>query len=241
MIRIGTAGWQLPRGAEVRFGPDGSHLERYARIFNAVEVNSTFYKLPQRGTLERWRIITPPHFRFSLKMPRSITHDAELTRVHRELAEFLDLASVLETKLGVVLVQLPPSLAYERRKTKAFLDRLRARFSGAVAWEPRHASWSANSVSALLADYDVSRAAADPAPFAGAELPAGSPRVAYYRLHGSPRMYYSEYTEQYLAALAGTLLRAGTPIQQDRWCIFDNTALGAALHNALDLVGRIPA
>lgn len=240
MIRVGTAGWQLPRGAEVRFGQQGSHLERYAQIFNAVEVNSTFYKLPQRGTLERWRLTTPDDFSFSLKMPRSITHEAKLTRVQRELDGFLDLASVLEAKLGVILVQLPPSFAYDRRKTKAFLSRLRARFAGAVAWEPRHPTWGTDSVSALLGDYDVSRVAADPAPFPGAELPAASPRVAYYRLHGSPRMYYSEYTEPYLSRLTETLL-GGAAETGDSWCVFDNTALGAALHNALDLVSRIPA
>ncbi len=238
-LRIGTAGWSIPPAAGKAFPPAGSHLERYAALLNAVEINSTFYRLPRRATVERWRDVTPGGFRFAVKMPGRITHECGLCNVRFELKEFIELCSGFGDKLGPVLVQLPPSLEFERRAAVAFLERLRSLHGGPVAWEPRHPSWFSRAVEELLLRYRIARVAADPARVPAAGLSAAANELVYYRLHGSPRMYYSAYEQEYLGALADDLRSAAAqPSTREVWCIFDNTALGAAAVNALELRKR---
>ncbi|KPV48212.1 hypothetical protein SE17_39290, partial [Kouleothrix aurantiaca] len=116
---------------------------------------------------------------------------------------------------------------------------LRARFDGDVACEPRHASWFTPGAKQLLTEARVARVAADPAPVPGAGEPGGWPGLVYYRWHGSPEMYVSAYPPAALDTLA-------TRIRADRkaapvWCVFDNTAAGAATADALALVARLGA
>src|SRR5687767_11351972 len=92
-LRIGTAGWSIPSAALGAFPASGSHLERYASRLNTVEINSTFYRLPRRSTVERWRDVTPAGFRFAVKMPARITHECGLCGVRSELTEFVELCS----------------------------------------------------------------------------------------------------------------------------------------------------
>jgi uncharacterized protein YecE (DUF72 family) len=115
---------------------------------------------------------------------------------------------------------------------------LRVRTSASVACEPRHPTWFEADADALLADSGVARVAADPACVPAAAEPGGARDVVYYRLHGSPRMYYSEYPPQYVAALAERLSRE-VAAGREAWCIFDNTALGAAWRNALELLAAL--
>jgi uncharacterized protein YecE (DUF72 family) len=136
-------------------------------------------------------------------------------------------------------VQLPPSLQFEPTIVTSFLDLLRAGCDGPIVCEPRHASWFSEPVAGLLERYRVSRVAADPPPVPGATLPGGWRRFAYFRLHGSPRMYWSRYDENYIARLATTL--RGVPAAEDVWCVFDNTASGAAIENAWELHERLLA
>ncbi|NYE60747.1 uncharacterized protein YecE (DUF72 family) [Duganella sp. 1224] len=228
LTRLGCAGWSISRDAAPAFTGPGSHLERYAAVFNAVEINSSFYRPHQRQTYARWADSVPDGFRFAVKLPRSITHDQRLRDIAAPLAQFAAEAGALGDKLGCVLVQLPPSLALDAALAAAFLQRLRGQFDCMLACEARHGSWFGDDASALLQRHRVTRVIADP--------PAGQPgpyvpttEDAYVRLHGSPRMYYSSYDEAYLASVAAWL--AG----RDGWCIFDNTASGAALLNALRL------
>jgi uncharacterized protein YecE (DUF72 family) len=238
-LRIGTAAWSIPPVAVSCFPAEGSHLERYAARLNAVEINSTFYRLPRPGTVERWRDVTPKGFRFAVKMPGRITHESGLCNVRLELKEFIELCSGFGKKLGPLLVQLPPSLQFERRRAVAFLELLRSLHGGPVAWEPRHPSWFSHAVEELLLRFRIARAAADPARVATAGLPGAANELVYYRLHGSPRMYYSVYEQEYLDALAADLRRARAQhSSREVWCIFDNTALGAAAVNALELRKR---
>lgn len=119
---------------------------------------------------------------------------------------------------------------------KFFID-LRGRFDGDVVLEPRHASWFDRAPEDLLTERRVARVAADPAVVANAAEPGGWGGLAYYRLHGSPKMYYSAYSDEYLEALAATMReRARTSAV---WCVFDNTAEGSATENALDLLDRL--
>lgn len=237
-LMIGTAGWSVPRASAHRFGGGaeaGSQLERYARHLPAVEINSSFYRPHQRSTYERWAAATPPGFRFSVKLPRSVTHDGRLQGVDPLLEGFVQQAEGLGSRLACLLVQLPPSLALELPVAEAFLRSLRRVYpKGGIAVEPRHASWFTTDADALLNAWQAGRVLADPVLHPGGNAPGGWPGMVYCRLHGSPRRYYSAYDDTLLPALA-TRLHWAARSAQSVWCIFDNTASGAAAQNALDL------
>ena len=235
---IGCAGWALTKANQAEFPAEGTHLQRYAGRFNAVEINSSFYRQHRPATYEQWAASVPTNFRFAVKIPKAITHEQRLVAADVLLDVFLDEATRLGEKLGCLLVQLPPSLAYDAPTVGLFLDDLRDRYHGAVALEPRHPSWFTGDVATLLSGYRVSRVAADPAPVPVAAEPGGWPELVYIRLHGSPRMYYSAYDEPYLDQLAERLREAAMRAREV-WCILDNTALGAAMPNALGLLTRL--
>jgi len=230
-ILIGTAGWSLPREAQARFPGEGSHLERYARVLRAVEINSTFHRPHRRSTFERWAASVPRGFRFSVKLPRTITHEMRLVKAGVAMDAFLEDLEPIRAQAGCLLVQLPPSLEFDARIASTFFRALRSRFDAGIAAEPRHATWFTPAADTLLARSRVARVAADPPRAAGGEEPGGSEELAYFRLHGSPRVYYSSYEEDFLARLARRVAGAAEPC----WVIFDNTTLGAGTGNALRL------
>ena len=231
MIRVGIAGWSIPRSCAAAFPGDGTHLARYAQIFRCVEINSSFYRPHRREVYRNWASQTPRSFRFSVKLPREITHDARLRGARSALGEFLEQVGGLGTKLGPLLVQLPPSLEYEPRVASRFFALLRDQHAGAVACEPRHASWFAPGADRQLLRFAIGRVAADPAIVPAAALPGADTTTAYFRLHGSPRVYWSSYDPAQLEAWVRALREYGK--QAHAWCIFDNTAANAALENAL--------
>lgn len=230
---VGTAGWSIPRACADRFEGDGTHLQRYGRRLNAVEINSSFYKPHAAKTYARWAASTPASFRFSVKMPRAITHERRLVAVEDLLARFLAESSGLDDKRGPILVQLPPSSAFDRPVASAFLDALRSHYDGPLVCEPRHATWMTPEADALLVEHHVARVAADPARAGGDDEPGGWLGLVYYRWHGTPRTYWSRYDDTRLAALAARLREV--PDDVDAWCVFDNTAAGAAIENAWEL------
>jgi len=217
-----------------------SILERYARRFPAVEINSSFYRPHRPTTYARWGTCVPPHFRFAVKVPKRITHELRLVAAEPVLDAFLAEATCLGERLGPLLVQLPPSFAYDAAVARTFFEALRARFDGHVVFEPRHSTWFADDAERLLVELRIARVAADPARVPEAAEPAGWPGIVYYRLHGSPRVYYDTYGEEYLDALATRLRSHLTASDAPAWCIFDNTALGAATTNAVGLMKRLP-
>ncbi len=216
---------------------------RYAARLKAVEINSSFYRPHRPATYARWAASVPDDFRFAVKMPKQITHERRLTDADDLLAAFLDQCGALGGKLGPLLVQLPPSLNFEKPVARSFFAALRSRFDGAIACEPRHESWFEAPAEKLLADFGIARVAADPIPAKIVQVdtaaePGGYGGLAYYRLHGSPKIYYSNYEADFLGNLAARIAedrKAG----RETWCIFDNTALGHATANALDLAGRL--
>jgi uncharacterized protein YecE (DUF72 family) len=233
-IYTGTAAWSIPRTEQRRFPPGDSLLARYAKVLPAAEINSTFYRPHRASTFERWAASVPRAFRFSVKIPREITHDQRLTGGAKLLKTFLADLAPLGARLGCLLVQLPPSLAFDARVARAFFTTLRKQFDRGVAFEPRHASWFGPPADRLLNEFKVARVAADPSRAEGDGEPGGWPGLAYFRLHGSPRIYYSSYEDDYLDVLAKKL----KALQRRRiptWCIFDNTTLGAATGNAYNL------
>lgn len=234
LTRIGCAGWSIGREAAPRFSAPGSHLQRYAAVLNAAEINSSFYRPHQPQTYARWADSVPDDFRFSVKLPKSITHERRLADSADLLDAFAAEAGGLGHKLGCVLVQLPPSLALDAVATERLWSQLRERFGCMLACEARHGSWFSEEASALLARHQVARVVADP--------PAGKPgpyvptsEAFYIRLHGSPRIYASLYSEQQLQQVADFM--AG----KDGWCIFDNTMSGQQTLQALRLAELLAA
>jgi uncharacterized protein YecE (DUF72 family) len=182
-IKIGTAGWSIPREIAGEFPAAGSSLERYAARFSVAEINSSFHRPHRRSTWERWRDSVPPAFRFSVKLPKAITHQHKLVGSAQALDAFIEQARVLEEKLAVLLVQLPPKLAFDEAVAASFFAELRARTPAQIACEPRHPSWFAPAPDALLAELGVARVAADPAVCEEAAAPAGwKPLYAAARL-----------------------------------------------------------
>jgi len=239
-VRIGLAGWsEAVSRRSASFPPalrDGEKipaLARYASVFDFVEINASFYRQFGADTYARWAAETPDDFRFAVKMPRLITHFTRLKNPDL-IGPFLGTVSGLGEKLAALLVQLPPSLAFDSAVAAVFLDTLRASYDGALVCEPRHPSWLENEARDLLASHGIGlvntlvpEAVKEPGP---AAVPL------YVRLHGAPRRYYSAYTGEQLAQLTEFLQL--NPRHQ-RFVVFDNTASGAAVKNAMELRERL--
>jgi uncharacterized protein YecE (DUF72 family) len=238
LVFAGTAGWSLPRAVQDRFPGEGTHLERYGRVLRGAEINASFYRSLRPALYARWAAAVPGDFRFAVKVPKAVTHERRLLDCEEPLAAFLDEVAALGEKLGPLLVQLPPSLEYDASLAGAFFAVLRALHDGPVALEPRNATWFTADAAAELAEHAIARVAADPARVPEAAAPGGWRDLAYFRLHGSPRVYWSRYDDTWLTALAAQVAEAMRDAAEV-WCIFDNTASGAALPNALELLERL--
>lgn len=228
---LGTAGWNVPSSCRERIGGEGSHLERYSRVMPAAEIDTSFYRPHRKATYERWARTTPDGFRFAVKVPKAISHVAEPQAA--DLEGFVEGVTGLADKLAVFLVQFPPSKSYSEKTTSLLFDMLQAATPVPIVCEPRHPSWFTDEVDRWLSERRISRVAADPPRAERADEPGGWPGLRYIRLHGSPRMYYSAYEPSFLHALDEQL--TAMLATSDVWCIFDNTASGAALENALAL------
>ncbi|WP_186087928.1 DUF72 domain-containing protein [Burkholderia gladioli] len=236
-IHVGCAGWALSSRLAERFPTQGSHLERYARVFSSVEINSSFYRPHQPKTYARWAASVPDEFRFSVKLPRRISHELRLRDTDTALGEFLVQVEPLKEKLGCLLLQLPPSLALDEATALGFFSLLRSGTATPVVCEPRHASWFTEAGAAIMERAGVGCVRADPPPVADIE-PRGDSRTLYVRLHGSPEIYYSAYDEPFLDAVAARAVEASRS-GSEVWCIFDNTARGEAIPNALTLTEKL--
>lgn len=237
VVRVGTAGWSLPRASASRFPSTGTHLGRYSRAFHCAEINSSFHRPHAAATYAKWRDSTPAGFRFAVKMPRLITHELKLRNGRPPFVEFLAQSAALEQKRGPILIQLPPSLSFDNEVALAFFEMVRSVHEGSMVCEPRHPTWFTPAVNAVLERYRIARVAADPPPTPAAATPAGWAGMAYFRLHGAPRKYWSRYDERYIESLAASL--RALRIEREIWCVFDNTASGAAIENAWDLQRRL--
>ncbi len=217
-IRIGCAGWGLSSTVTSSFPGEGSHLEQ---------------------TYAHWAESVPDSFRFSVKLPKSITHDARLADTNALLDEFLHAAGQLGDKLGCWLAQLPPSLPFDHDLADAFFKALRARtLLRSPAKRARHASWFGTHTAALLKMHRISYVDADPIPDDCEIRHRADTSLVYVRLHGSPELYKSSYDYTYLDNVARTL-HARAKKTPEVWCIFDNTAESYAQPNALHLLERL--
>lgn len=235
-MRIGTAGWSFGKDIGHEFAAEGTVLQRYASRFSAVEINSSFHRPHRASTWAKWADSVHDTFRFSVKLPKEISHLRKLRDCDGLLDQFLGEAGNLGEKLGVLLLQLPPKLEFDAA-FEQFLGRLADNGPARVVCEPRHPSWFDEPADALLKSREIARVAADPAITPSAALPGGWRGLSYHRLHGSPVIYRSSYSDR-IDRIAATLVDTDEP-SDNIWCIFDNTASSAATSDALALKAAI--
>jgi uncharacterized protein YecE (DUF72 family) len=231
-VCIGTAGWTVATAQAASFPAEGTSLERYAARFGCAEINSSFHRSHRPATWTRWADSVPDSFLFSCKLSKQITHVRKLVDCADLIAPALDEMRLLGDKLAVVLVQLPPSLAFDPTVAEGFFAELRKSWAGGLACEPRHPSWFEPNADTLLVAHEAARVAADPARVPAAAEPGGWGGLVYYRLHGSPVMYRSSYDDGRLGTYAAQMR---PHLAKPLWCIFDNTASSAATGDALRL------
>lgn len=224
---IATAAWSIPKKVANRFAQEGSGLTRYASVFDGVEINSTFYRRHKTSTFARWAESVPDSFRFAVKIPKEISHTRAMKDIAKPFDTFLEDIAPLGAKRGPLLCQLPPSLAFDADLLETAFKTIRNADDGPIVIEVRHKSWASAQALDLLRRYAIDRVLADPAPVWPPEdfdTPA-----KYVRLHGKPKIYYSSYTDDEINAFSALLA-------PDSWCVFDNTASGSAIENALSML-----
>jgi uncharacterized protein YecE (DUF72 family) len=230
-IRIGTSGWDYPHWQQVFYPPSLQKirwLEFYASRFDTVELNAAFYRQPNAATVAKWHDRTPPGFLWAVKANRYITHIRRLRDVSKPLCRFYSVIKGLREKLGPVLMQLPPRLAFDEGLARSFLAALDPGLRHVL--EVRNSSWINERVFELLAEHNVAMCIADTAGcFPVSE--AVTADFIYVRLHGSRELYASKYTGAELQVWAEKIRRWG----MDTYVYFDNDHAGHALQNALRL------
>lgn len=233
-IHIGTSGWHYPHWVGP-FYPEGlskkNFLKYYADHFRTVEVNNTFYRLPEKKTFIDWEEAVPYGFEFSVKANRYITHLKKLKDPEKTLPPFLERIGVLGDKLGPVLFQLSPNWGLDIERLDAFLRTLPKCFK--YTFEFRNADWFDNAVYELLERHGAA--------FCVYEIDRRmSPKVVtadfvYLRLHGPDGPYRGEYGKKGVVEWAREIrgwLKEGRSV----YCYFDNDEAGYAVKDALKLI-----
>jgi uncharacterized protein YecE (DUF72 family) len=235
---IGTSGWNYAEWAHDFYADVAKKdwLRHYAQLFTAVEVNATFYRLQNRGTLERWKDKTPPDFRFAIKANRYLTHTKKLHDPEIPVQRERESAAGLGEKLAVVLWQLPAGLP-------KVMDRLAHLAKALDTWEEvrhalefRHPSWFDQEVADHLSAHRLAVCLSD-----AADWPLWdtvTTNLVYVRLHGHTHTYASAYGAElidYWASRTQGWLAEGRCVH----VYFDNTAEANAPRDALRLRERL--
>ena len=230
MIIIGTSGWQYSDWRGVLYPaslPVHDWLRYYSQEFACVEVNMTFYRMPKQQTVAGWAAATPERFRFCVKLNRTITHLARLRDARSRIPSFVDAMAPLGNKLGALLMQLPPSLAYDldllEQALAAFPPKIR------VAVEFRHDSWWRDETLECLADHRAALCYADRAETHLSPLWVTT-SWCYARLHEGAGEDAPSYTQERLLEWAGLLAANGRP--SEGFFFFNNDTRGCAVRDA---------
>jgi len=227
-IHIGTSGWIYNHWSEVFYPkdcPKTKWLEFYAEHYGTVELNASFYRLPKPQTFENWRKRTPDTFLWAVKANRYITHIKRLRDAQEPLERFFSSVELLKEKLGPILIQLPPSLSFDEAVFNQFCQHLKG--NRRYALEVRHPSWAQERAMDILRDNNIALCISDTAgryPY----IEEDTSTFIYVRLHGSKKLYASEYTEEELQAYA----RKIRDWPKDTYLYFDNDYKGYAIKNA---------
>jgi len=232
-IRVGTSGWHYWHWAGLFYPedlPKFDWLKFYAKSFDTVELNNTFYHLPKPSSVKTWYKQTPKNFLYAVKASRYITHIKKLKDISEELALFYEAIAPLKTKLGPVLFQLPPSFKKNLKRLESFLKNLPKRKLAAI--EFRNDTWYAQDTYDLLNEYGVG--------FCTHDLPGlESPRVVtgkliYLRLHGTESRYAGNYSKSALQNYA-SWLKENSKVVKGIFVYFNNDYNAYAVKNAREL------
>lgn len=231
---IGCSGFYYPEWKDKFYPqklPKSKWFEYYAQQFNTLELNNTFYRFPELKSLKSWYDRSPSDFTFSVKAPRSITHYNKFSDSQELLSKFYDVIKEgLQEKLGCVLFQLPPNFHFDDEKLDLITSSLNPEFKNVI--EFRHPGWWNNEVYKKLSKHGIT--------FCGIEHPTlpndviKNTSVLYYRFHGSPQLYKSEYSEAALKEFADQILNS-EQIKQV-YVYFNNTMNLAAVKNVKQLI-----
>lgn len=237
-IHLGTSGWNYKHWKGAFYPEDLSQndwLEYYAGHFHTVEINNSFYQLPEQKTFERWRKQVPDGFTFAVKASRYITHMKKLKEPQQSLKNFMKRVTALENKLGPILFQLPPRWRFNFERLEDFLKALPSDFK--YAFEFRDASWRQPETYEALARH---KAAFCIYQLKGELAPKEvTTDFVYVRLHGPKQAAYKgQYTQETLAGWVGAF-SAWTKQGKKIYCYFDNDEKGYAAQDALKLQNMI--
>lgn len=228
---IGCSGFHYKEWKEAFYPPklaQSKWFHYYTQHFNTLELNVTFYRFPTLKSLQVWNDKSPEGFSFSSKVPRSITHFKKFVDTERMMDDFYCLLKEgLGNKLSCVLTQLPPQFKYSEDGLERILQQLNPGFNNVI--EFRHESWWRQDVMDLLSQHRVS--------FCGVSFPKIiyddaiiNVPLAYYRFHGVPKLFYSEYDISFVEKIYQQVI--SHPKVTEAFIYFNNTASMAALHNA---------
>ena len=205
-----------------------SRLGFYALHENSIEINSSFYKLPQAKTLSRWINEVPADFRFTFKLWKEITHQKNLLFKTEDVLRFMEAITVPSTNQGCLLVQFPPSLQVNTLPQLAALMNILKNFTWPVAVEFRHSSWYNDNVFELLNSHQAAMVIQD-MPKSAAPMEITADDLVYLRFHGPGGSYRGSYSDGFLYEYA-MYIREWREEDKTVYCYFNNTA-GDALNN----------
>lgn len=233
-IYVGTSGWSYKHWKNIVYPEHvrpGGYLSFLATEFNAVEINTSFYRLPKPETIRQWIQSTPATFRFCPKMSRYLTQMKKLNDPEEPLERFFTLFNPMKKYLGPVLIQLPPNLGFHLGKTEYLFNILKEKYGRfKIALEPRHKSWLNAQAINLLKRFQITWVFAD----SGGRFPMAeeiTARDIYIRFHGPDGSYATSYTQDALEVYADKCFRWSAEGHR-LWLFFNNDIHGYAVENA---------
>lgn len=233
-VHIGISGWSYRDWKEVFYPATLSSkdwLSFYSESFSCTEINSSFYRLPRKQTVEGWVEKVPKQFYFCPKLNKYITHLKKLRDVEEPMERFFNAFSPMLKKMGPVLIQLPPSCSFNKEVAANFFDLLKDKYSIVdFVLEPRHTSWLEEESINLLKEYKIG--------FVISQSGVGFPyaehvtsKNIYVRFHGPGKLYDSSYSEEQLSYFAD-LFKKWLKEKHKLWIFFNNCYYGVAIDNA---------
>lgn len=230
---IGCSGFMYRGWKEVFYPveyPQRRYFEYYASQFDTLELNVTFYKFPQLAALKKWYDVSPNHFLFSLKAPRLITHYKQMKDCERELNDFYTTVEEgLKEKLGCILFQFPPKFIFTEDRLELIIKNLKPGIKNVV--EMRDKSWWNKKTIKTLSENNIIFSGISHPILPETQEVVVNNKSVYYRFHGIPKLFYSEYDEDGLKKIADAILRKKKNTE-DVFIYFNNTASLAAINNA---------
>ena len=236
-IRIGTSGWYYDHW-KGRFYPEevskSDWLSYYAKEFDTVEINNTFYHLPQEQTLKKWHKLASANFLFAVKANRYITHIKKLNDTKDELKRFFERVELLKKHLGPVLYQLPPMLHKNLKRLGEFLELLSKKHQ--AVFEFRHKSWYDDDTFELLDKHKTGFCVHDLGELTTPKVMTGG--VIYIRFHGTSGRYSGNYTDSMLKKWADWI-KENQKNASAAYAYFNNDVEGHAVTNARTLISMV--